>query len=424
MPSGGLYKIFGFVCLWVVAAAGASAADKTLDSLLDLALQRNPDLKVAQFAHQSLQVRAEAVGRLPDPQLSAGFMNLPRRSLALDESPMTGIALGLTQSVPWPGKLRAEEHQAAAQADIGANAALLARSRLIRMVSDAYYDYSYWRLSEDVLRKNLQLTDGLLEVVQTRYVHGIASAQDVLRTQTVRSRLENRIIQAEQQARSALIRIGELLDDGAVAGNELAVWLPFPAEVITDPDTALVDTTNLWLRGASLEVEAAERDLSLVHAGYWPDLMIGLEYRLREDHPMDPVGGEDFISAKVGVTLPVWSFGRQRDRKRAAKATLRAAEAKEHAVRRRVESRRQDLSQQLAAKMESIDRYDRSILPQAKAAYEAAGVAYEVGQIDFNALLSAQTDLLDVELERLQLLRHYHLNLIQFRELLSTDQGA
>ena len=68
----------------------------------------------------------------------------------------------------------------------------------------------------------------------------------------------------------------------------------------------------------------------------------------------------------------------------------------------------------------SIEQYDRSILPEAEAALEAAEVAYKVGQIDFNALLTAQTDLLDIRLERLDLLRRYH----QTRAALTELYGA
>ncbi len=49
--------------------------------------------------------RIEQNSNLPDPVLGFGFMNLPVNSFSLDQEPMTGIGVGLSQAFPFPGKL-------------------------------------------------------------------------------------------------------------------------------------------------------------------------------------------------------------------------------------------------------------------------------------------------------------------------------
>jgi outer membrane protein TolC len=73
---------------------------------------------------------------------------------------------------------------------------------------------------------------------------------------------------------------------------------------------------------------------------------------------------------------------------------------------------------ELATIRESLAFYDSAILPQARAAFEAAQVAYEVGQVDFNALLGAQTELLQVELERLNNIKEYYQNHARLMEII------
>ena len=69
-------------------------------------------------------------------------------------------------------------------------------------------------------------------------------------------------------------------------------------------------------------------------------------------------------------------------------------------------------------------QYELAILPQAQAAGEAAQAAYEVGQLDFNGFLSAQLDVMEIELERLELLTQYHQQAAAFRELAADTQEA
>jgi cobalt-zinc-cadmium efflux system outer membrane protein len=70
--------------------------------------------------------------------------------------------------------------------------------------------------------------------------------------------------------------------------------------------------------------------------------------------------------------------------------------------------RYRDAQSNLLVALESIHRYDESILPEAEAAVEAAEVAYEVGKVDFNSLLTAQSDAFEIRLEHLDLVRQYH----------------
>jgi outer membrane protein TolC len=77
---------------------------------------------------------------------------------------------------------------------------------------------------------------------------------------------------------------------------------------------------------------------------------------------------------------------------------------------------------QLNLARESLHRYDGSIVPESRAALEAAHVAYEVDEVDFDGLLTAHSDALEVRLERLNLLREYHRAKAALVELTTNDE--
>ena len=139
---------------------------------------------------------------------------------------------------------------------------------------------------------------------------------------------------------------------------------------------------------------------------------------------MDAVSGEDFLSFKIGLNLPVWFFTRQRNQTAAARQSYLAAQADEHAINNSVERGVADIVLVLQSLRERVEQYELTILPQAHAAGEAAQVAYEVGQVDFNGFLSAQLDEINVELERLELLKQYHQQTAALRELASDAREA
>ncbi|MBD3403434.1 hypothetical protein GF420_11100 [candidate division GN15 bacterium] len=417
MAKRGLFAILAVI---VLGSSATGWSNPTLDSLIERALTANPDIQALEYRHRAADYRAGAAGTLPDPQLTFSAMNLPKSSLSLGETPMSSYGIGVSQKIPWPGKLGAENDVAERETEIARLNVESSRDRIVRLVAEAYYDYAYWSLADGIINENLAITRALTEATETRYANGLGSAQDVLRVQTMASRLENRREEVQQMIRSALLRIGRLTDNPATADAQLAVELPSQRPPAFEPQERKINNPEL-LRAAA-EISHRESRVDLARSSYWPDFHIGLEYKIRERIPMDPVDGEDFVSAMVGVSLPLWFFAKNDNQTRAAEQSVRAAESRERALRLDITQQIEDIDLQLERIGASLDRYDTAIVPQAQAAYDAAQVAYEVGKVDFNGLLAAQIDLFDIRLEELRLRRDYQHARVRLSELLGSIQ--
>lgn len=395
------------------------AGQETLDSLIATALINNPGFKAANLKASASAYSAKAAGVLPDPSFSVGLSNVPRSSLALDETPMSGVALGLTQTIPWPGKLRAKSRWAGFQSQRDEVDALAFRNRLVRDVTIAYYDYSFWTLGAQIIRDNIALVNAITRVTEERYAQGEATAHDVLQAQTTGSRLEIRLLKAEQNRQSALLELRRTVKDSS-AVTDLPPFLPEPSsrQMLNETFSA-----NPILRNAELAVEQADAGRSLARSDYWPNIMVGAEYRLREVSPMDPLAGEDFLSFKVGLSLPLWFLSKQKNNVRASQQMLMASRERETQIRDILQRDVKDARLRVNMLTKSLESYDTAILPQAKAGFEAAEIAYEVAKIDFDALLSSQTRLLDIELERLELIQQINHTYAVLHELTGNNEG-
>jgi outer membrane protein TolC len=395
------------------------AGEETLDLLITTALTNNPGYKAVASRAKASAFSAEAAGALPDPNFSVALSNVPRSSLALDETPMSGVALGLTQTIPWPGKLKARSRWAGFQNQRAETEVVAFRNRLVRDVTVAYYDYSYWTLRANTIRENIALIDATTRVTEEQYAQGEATAHDVLQAQTTGSRLEIRLLNAEQMRQSALVELYRTVKDSTAITN-LPPYLPEPSgQRAINEDFA----ANPVLRDAKLAIKQAEAGQSLARSDFWPDIMVGAEYRLREASPGDPLAGENFISFKVGVSLPLWSFSKQKNNVKASQQMLLASRERERQVHDILGRDIENARLRLNTLSESIERYDKSILPQARAGLEAAEIAYEVARVDFDALLSSFTRLLDVELERLELVHQINETYAVLQELTGNSEG-
>ena len=129
------------------------AGDETflsLESAVETALRDNPGLAEMEARARAMVAIPSQAGSLPDPSLSLNALNLPTDSFDFDQEPMTQMQVGISQALPFPGKLSLKERAsgfdaAAAGADVGET-----RLRLIRDVKKRWWTFTAnlrWRLT-------------------------------------------------------------------------------------------------------------------------------------------------------------------------------------------------------------------------------------------------------------------------------------
>jgi len=186
-------------------------------------------------------------------------------------------------------------------------------------------------------------------------------------------------------------------------------------------DNILSIDGNPLLEKAALSIKKSEANLNLSKSEYWPDFVLGVDYRIRDEVAGGPVHGADYLSFKVGFTFPLWFAKKQNNKTKSAERIVLASHQQERSIRNLLTARLSEAQSRLELELANLKEYDTSILPESRAAVDAAEVAYEVGQVDFNDLLSALTDLFEIKLERLNLLKQFHQSVAALNELAGTS---
>ncbi len=414
-----------FAALFLVAA-DINAGPETLDSLIQAGLKNNASLLAANNRYLAMRHEAKAAGALPDPQINLSAMDLPRKTLSLTEMEMSGISVGLSQTIPWPGMLSAKSRYSQLTAEVEASVTKSTRNSLVRQIKHYYYEYSYWTFAENVVNDNIKLSEDIIDYIETRYGTGAGSMEEVVSARVNKNELINHKLHFLEQKRTALYMIKQLVNDTGWADTALTPFLTFNIDSVSQdqPDYS----GNPGMVGAATKYEAARAKQSLAKSEYWPEFMIGADYLIRKyDSSHVSAGhmfpGEDLWSFHFGFTVPLWFFAKQKKMTTAAKYEIEAARFEQQAVDIELKQSIRDTQTMLKSLAERTRHFQMSIMPLSEAAYNSAHVAYEVGQIDFQSLLEDQISVYESKLEHLEIVKEYHQTKAYLDELIGKEYG-
>jgi outer membrane protein TolC len=140
-----LILIIGLIQTTAEAFAKNIYDDPVLDSLISAAIANNPGLKSAESRTEAMDYRVTPSGILPDPMFSVGLSGPIRDSWVGEPMAMPNITLGITQMIPFPGKLGSMKNAARYMALGSHEMTNNRRLNLIASVKSTYYDLAYWQ---------------------------------------------------------------------------------------------------------------------------------------------------------------------------------------------------------------------------------------------------------------------------------------
>ncbi len=358
-------------------------------------LERNPGLRAAFEDWRAAARLVEWAAALPEPALSwTHFVE----ALETRTGPQRN-RLGLTQPLPWPGKLEAKKKVAAARAALSWARALKKRAELVRDIEKAWYEYAWLGKAVEITRSNLDLLKLLEPVVQRRIQAG-GSQAEVLRLQVEIGKVKNQLdsLEDSRPALSAAL--------AALVGWEGRSLLPWPVLEEAEPVrldkeklASLLFAKNPDLAVLGKDVERAGEEVGLAKMERYPDFLLGASWFQTGSARSPGVrgSGNDPWAFTVGVKIPLWA-GKYR-------TEIRAAESSREASLGRLRDKRNQLysSLELALYRERdaarrIALYRDSLVPRALRSYEVTRKAYEAGKADLLDTVDQQRLLLEFQL--------------------------
>ena len=371
-------------------------ADADLDRLIGHAIAANPGLRAARERWLAARERAPQVATLPDPTLRLRyFVEEVETRVGPQE-----LGLGLSQTLPWFGKLGLREEVALARAEAEGARYAAAALAVVEEVRSAWYELYYLERSVTTVRENRDLMRGLEEVLRTRYAAGETSYSDLLRSQVELGRLEDRLSSLEDRRRPRRARLNAALhraaDAPVLVPAELAEVGPLhgPAEL-----RGRMEESNPGLLALRHERVAAARGVELADIAQRPDVTVGIEYIDTGSavNPGTPGSGDDPLIASLSFTLPIRG-NRYRAIEREARARHRAVLAAIQAEVDRLHAALETETFNARDAERQIGLYRDTLVPRARQSFAATETAFRAGEAGFLDLVDAERVLLEFEL--------------------------
>jgi len=156
-------RLFGaMMASWLLFPAAAHAVEINLEDAVKLATSANVGLAGMQSRAAAMAAIPAQAGSLPDPVLSLNAMNLPVDSFSATQENMTQMQIGLSQALPYPGKLGLRRQAAAFEAQAATLDADEMRLLLIRNVSVSWWNLLFIDRALSIVERNQALLRQLI----------------------------------------------------------------------------------------------------------------------------------------------------------------------------------------------------------------------------------------------------------------------
>ncbi|MDP1787596.1 MAG: TolC family protein [Nitrosomonas sp.] len=372
-----------------------------LDELVQEALAKNPDIRASLQRWESARAVIPQVQTLPDPKVTMGYRDMARQD----------VMYGLSQEIPFPGKLGLKGEIAARRSDRIEQDYLATQLAVIARLKEVFYDLHFVHDSIRVLQQTMLLLQQFEKTATARYSVGQAAQQDVLRASTEISRLLARLATLEQRRQSlhaGINRILNRLPSDPLGIPEEIRFTPMRYSIAELND--LLDQSSPLLHGQQRTVEQGNQAIALAKREYYPDFELsGLGTR-------DPVMNVNGYQVMLNIKIPLYYATKQREGVNEAIASREAVFQDLHALRQELLARiKDDMAQAERAEL-LIKLLRDAIIPQSRLTLASAQASYAVGRVDFLTLLNSLLTLQENELE-------FHSEMVEHKKALARLEG-
>lgn len=370
----------------------------SLDLLIQYAVEHNPSIVAARNEWEAARQHVNVAKSYENPMVT--FSPDTGRMAETRAGPQ-GNAVGVSQAIPFPGKLGLRGQVADQQAGAAYERMQAVVQEVSRQTRAVYADYYLASKSLGTNAETTELMQEFSSIAAAKYRVGNAAQQDVIMAHEQLSRLavERQVFQGRLD--TALGMLNALLDrpPRAVIANPAVLQ----AYEVTAGLQALLESASEArpeLKSQDHLIEASRRSLRLAKWGYLPDFKVGGQYIEVEGgtNPSFPEDGQDIWMANLGFSIPLW-VNRVRADVREKQASVMREESLQRDLTNRVYDQVQRAYERARVASETERIYRTTLIPQTQERVAAARAGYQTGLVDFLTLIDSLKSLEGVQLD-------------------------
>jgi len=356
-------------------------ADSELNSLIQAALENNPDMNQARkrLDAASALARKSYSSLLPSVSLSGGRENTKTDSTHVGDYSLSAAA---SYEIDMFGKNKYSYQQSLLSAQASLEDLRVAAITISSSIAENWLRLLALRSEEALLKEQLKTNEDILKLQRKRYLNGAASVLDILQQEEIIARVKSQLPDVRASKELVENQIAVLIGKSPskkveIAGEKIPEILPIPETGL--PSRLLQERPDLeaaWLRVRSSDwgIVAAKRDR-------FPSISLSGGYSYSES-ALESLFDSWVLNLAAGVVVPIIDGG---NRKAEVERQKALAEEQFYAYKETVLNAIREVEDVLAKnfyqekKIDSINdqiTISRSSLRQAQRSYTSGNASY------------------------------------------------
>ncbi|MEZ5008284.1 MAG: TolC family protein [Chitinophagales bacterium] len=399
------FRIYLLLTFLLGACLGLKA--QTLEELMQMAVDQNPELKSLQSEYEAALQKGPQVSQLADVQIGIGVPIL-RPETRLGGQVLTVSA---SQMFPWFGTLKAKEDIVLTMAKSKYERLAALQLDLFYQIKSAYYQLFLIEQEQAIIKENLRLYSTMENVALGKVESGKSIASDVLKVGLKIKKLENQLQLLENNKAPLFAQINETTNRSIQ--DSIYIVESFDNIAILnffiDDYQKRIEENHPVINQLNWELQNSDKALALNKLSGLPSFGVGLDYSLvqpRTDMLPDN-NGRDILIPKVMMTIPI------------ARKKYKAKEAEESLNKEAFEYKKESVVNQMMTALQTYKtEYDNALLElefynqqiiMVNSTYNILLSEYSSSGSRFDELIRIQDDLLDYKLKILEAYLQTHI---------------
>jgi outer membrane protein TolC len=392
-----------------------TGANTLLSDLLAEAEKNNPQIEAVRQGWRAAKQVPTQVSTLPDPQFTLQHLSVgsPRPFAGYTTSDFAYLGLGVSQDIPYPGKLRLKGEIAKRDADVSQQQVEFVRRAVLAALKGAYFQLAYLAKTLTILEHDGELLHQVEQAADARYRSGMGTQQDVLQAQLQKTKLLREIAMHHLEVGKLEAQLKQLLNRSQGSPDiETADLTETPLAETYDDLLIAAQAQNPELAGAQKMIEKHSLQVDLARKDFYPDFNV--QYMWQRTNPTQ---FRAYYMLSFGVRMPIYHGRKQRPE-------LAQAEAEQLRARSELQAQSQQVTSELRSEYvivqqtaELLKIHREGLSPQARSEFQAGLAAYQSNKQEFQALLTAFLDVLHLDEEYWQNVAEYETAIARLEQL-------
>jgi cobalt-zinc-cadmium efflux system outer membrane protein len=281
-----------------------------LADLLQEAEKNNPQIEAARQGWQAAKQVPTQVSTLPDPQFTLQHLSVgsPRPFAGYTNSDFAYIGLGVTQDIPYPGKLKLRGEIAKREADVSQKQVESVRRAVLADVKASYFQLAYLSKTLVILESDGELLKQIEQAADARYRSGMGTQQDVLQAQLQKTKLMREIAMHHLEVGKLEARLKQFVNRPQDSPDiEPAGLTETPLLQSYDELLSAAKAQNPELAASQKMIDKQSLQVDLARKDFYPDFNV--QYMWQRT---DPTQFRAYYMLSFGVRVPIYRSRKQK----------------------------------------------------------------------------------------------------------------